>query len=63
MPVPRLDGYFNDGEQHAEGSQKSLGALPVLLVALHAVFEFGDASAVSVAHEAGHLRLQHSSGR
>jgi hypothetical protein len=49
MAVPCLDSHFNNSEKHAERSQKSFRALPVLFVAFHAAFELNDASAVSVA--------------
>jgi len=55
--VPCHDGNFNDSEQDAECREKPLRALPVLLVALHAMFEFGNTSAISIAYEAVHMRL------
>ena len=48
------------GEQHAQRRKKAVGALPVLLVAFHAALQIGQASAVAVAHQTGHLRLQHT---
>ncbi len=60
MLMPRLNGHFNNREQNAERGQKSLGALPVLLMALHAPLQFRDASAVTVAHQPSHLCLQYA---
>ena len=57
MPMPRSDGYFHNREQNAESCQKPLGALPVLLVLLHAALQVCDASAVSIPYQAAHLRL------
>ena len=39
MPVPGFDSDFDHREKHTDSREKSLGALPVLLVAIHAVFE------------------------
>jgi hypothetical protein len=58
--APRPDRYFSYGQQDAKGSQKALCALPVLLMLLHAVLKVGDAAAVAVAHESGHLRFEHA---
>ena len=43
MMMPRFDGNLDYSEQHAHCGQKSLGALPVLLVPLHATLQIGDA--------------------
>ncbi len=60
MPVPSLHGNFHYGEKHAHRRKETFGALPVLLVALHAAFQIGQASAITVAHQAAHLRFQHA---
>jgi hypothetical protein len=49
MPVPCLYGNLDHCEQHAKRRKKALGALPVLLVAIHAAFQIGQTSAVTVA--------------
>jgi hypothetical protein len=58
MPVPRIDRHLNDSQQDAEGREEALGALPVLLVLLHAVFKIRDAASIAVTHEAIHLGLE-----
>jgi hypothetical protein len=50
MMMESFDGHFRNGQQNAERGEKTLGALPVLFVSLHAPLEFGDASAVPVTH-------------
>ena len=56
--MPCIQRNFSHGKNNAESRHESLGALPVLLVALHASLEVGDAAAISIAHQATHLRLQ-----
>jgi hypothetical protein len=58
MTVPGLDGNFKDRKKNADGGYESFCALPILLVPLHAVFKFRDATAVAVAHEAIDLRFE-----
>jgi hypothetical protein len=53
--VPGFYGDFKDGEEDAEGGNEAFGALPVLLVAVHAALQLRDAAAVAVAHQAGDL--------
>ena len=55
----RCDGDLDDSQDHAECCEEALGALPVLFMAIHAMFQIGNAATVSVAHEAAQLRLQH----
>jgi hypothetical protein len=49
MAVPGFDGDFDDRKQNADGGEKTLGALPVLLVHFHAPLQLGDATAIAVA--------------
>lgn len=58
MPVPRIDRYLDNREQHTECCHESFGALPVLLVHLHAAFEVGNSAAIPVARQPIHLSLQ-----
>lgn len=47
--MPGFDGDLDDGKHNAERRNEAFGALPVLLMALHAALQIGDATAVSVA--------------
>ena len=47
--MPCHHGHFRHGQQNAEGRHKTFCALPVLLVALHAALQVGNAAAISVA--------------
>jgi hypothetical protein len=58
--MPRLEGDFDRGNDHAERGEEPFGALPVLLVAIHTPLQIGEAPAVAVAHQPSHLRLQHA---
>ena len=60
MPAPRLHGQFDDCEEHTDRGQKSLGALSVLLMLLHAPFKIGDAPTIAIAHEPGYLLVKHA---
>jgi hypothetical protein len=57
MPVQRLHGHFDHGKQYADGRQKALSTLPVLLVPLHTPLQICHAATVAVTHQTGHLRL------
>ena len=60
MPAPRIESDFNHRKKNTSRGQKTLGSLPVLLVALKAPLQFCDTSAIAVAHKTGHLRLQYA---
>src|ERR1035441_2455711 len=51
MPVPRVKSHFNHRKQNTSRGQKTLGSLPVLLMALKAPLQFCDTSAIAVAHQ------------
>ena len=51
-----LAGWFE--QDHADGSQKALGALPILLVPVHAPLQLRELAAASIAHQRGHLGFE-----
>ena len=60
MPVPCLHRYFKDRKQKADGSKKSLGPLPVLLMLFYTALEVGNPPAVAIAHQTAHLRFEYA---
>jgi hypothetical protein len=60
MPMPGLHRYLDHRKQKADGGQKSLGSLPVLLMLFHTPLEVGNPTAIAIAHQTAHLRFEHA---
>jgi hypothetical protein len=56
--VPCLHCNPNHRKKHTESGKKAFGSLPIQLVPLHAPLKFSKPTAIAVAHQAGHLRLE-----
>src|SRR3954468_16725153 len=60
MPMPGLHNDFNHRKKNTHRGEKTLGALPVLLVLLHPALEVRHTPPVAVTHQSIHQSFQYA---